>query len=219
MLTRLRNIRGSVLAAALACVSCCGLTGRLSAAQPIPVEVMAGTRYASSSVVLSRHFAPGARFGFFHLGTTNLDYESGEGEVTTQDLLFFEPVRGFRIAGGAFYGSGPGFKPTAGLQYLRAGKSWFVLLSPRANLERDPAYSVFSILQLKPPLGAKAKGFALLQALSVLNSEGHNFSYQWLRLGLDREGRQFGLAINLEQARAGPAFQISVGVFVRREIF
>ena len=210
---------GSFCAAALACIFCCGLTGRYIGAQPIPLEVMAGTRYASSSVVLSRSFASGSRFGFFHLGTTNLEYESGDAEVTTQDLLFFEPVRGFRIAGGAFYSSVPGLKPTAGLQYLRAGKSWFVLLSPRANMERDPAYSVFTILQLKPPLGARTKGFALMQALSVLNSDGHDFSYQWLRLGLDLEGRQFGLAINLEESSSGPAFQVSAGVFVRREIF
>lgn len=219
MLTRYRTLCVSVPAAALACLACCEFTGRISSAQPIPVEVMAGTRYASSSIVLSRPLVSGSRFGFFHLGTTNLDYESGKGEVTTQDLLFFEPVRGFRIAGGAFYSSVPGFKPTAGLQYLRAGKSWFVLLSPRANLERDPSYSIFSILQLTPPLAAKTRGFALVQALSVLNSEGHDFSYQWLRLGLDLEGRQFGLAINLEESRAGPAFEISAGIFVRREIF
>ena len=162
---------------------------------------------------------PGVAFRLLHLGTTNLDYGSGEAEVTTQDLLFYEPVRGLRIAGGAFYSSAPGFKPTAGLQYVRAGKAWFVLLSPRTDLERNPTYSVFSILQLKPPLGAKAKGFALVQALSVLNSEGHDFSYQWMRLGLDLEGRQFGLAINFEESRTGPAFEISAGVFVRREIF
>ncbi len=217
--TRIRTPLASIAAATLASLVGCSLTIRLATAQPIPVEVMAGTRYASSSIVLSRSFAPGSRLGFFHLGTTSLDYESGKGEVTTQDLLYFEPVRGLRIAGGAFYGSVPGFKPTAGLQLVRAGKSWFVLLSPRANLERDPAYSIFSILQLKPPIGARINGFALLQALSVLNSDGHDFSYQWMRLGLDLEGRQFGLAINLEESRTGPAFKISAGVFVRREIF
>ena len=86
----------------------------------------------------------------FRFGVLELDYDKGDGEVTTQDLLFSEPVSGLRIAGGAFYSSVPGFELTAGIQYVHATKPWFLLLSPRTDLEKASFYAVFFILQFNP---------------------------------------------------------------------
>lgn len=192
---------------------------RPARAQPIPVEVMVGTRYASLNVVMSQRLSPDSRFGFFHLNTLTMHYREGtRDDLAMQGLLFVEPVPRLRVTGGAFYGTRPGFTPTAGFQYLNAGPGWFVLLAPRITLEREPAYTVFSILRYEPTLASGNRLYGSLQALNTFDSGGHIKSYQWLRLGLSRNGTQFGLSANADELGPSPRVQFSVGLFVRREV-
>ena len=189
-------------------------------AQPIPVEAMAGSRYASVNVVMSKSFSASSKFGFFHLNTLTAEYnDKRESDLTLQDLLFFEPLEGFRITGGAFYASQPGFSPTAGMQFIHAGKRWFILLAPRVNIERDPSYTVFSILRYEAAITERATLYTSLQALNIFGAEGHIKSYQWTRIGLGIGGTQFGLAANFDEFGLDPQVAFSAGVFVRREVF
>ncbi|MGI9175352.1 MAG: hypothetical protein ACR2GR_08560 [Rhodothermales bacterium] len=181
---------------------------------------MAGSRYASINVVMSKSFSASSKFGFFHLNTLTMDYDDkSESDLTLQNLLFFEPVEGFRLTGGAFYASQPGFSPTAGMQYIHAGKRWFILLAPRINIESDPSYTVFSIVRHEAEITEHATLYTSLQALNIFDADGHVKSYQWTRLGLGINGTQFGLAANFDEFGPNPQVAFSVGVFVRREVF
>ncbi len=115
-----------------------------------------------------------------------------------QQLLFFEPVKGFRLTGGAFYG-GPGFNPTAGMQYVNAGRVLFMLISPRINIESDPSFSIFTILRYKPDIARNTKLYLAAQLLNTFDTSDHIKSYQWLRVGLDLEGTQFGIGVNFDE--------------------
>ncbi len=148
-----------------------------------------------------------------------LDYDKGDTVVTTQDLLFSEPVSGLRIAGRAFYGSVPGFELTAGIQYVHATKTWFLLLSARADLEKASFYAVFFILQLNPTRLDKARLSARCRGLTVVSVDSHNQSYQWAQLALYMGGKRFGIAVNFVKYGSEPALELSVGLFVRRETF
>jgi hypothetical protein len=55
--------------------------------------------------------------------------------------------------------------------------------------------------------------------LSLFNSSGNIKSYQWIRLGLDIKGFQFGLAGNLDEYGSKPSVEPSFGLFFRKEIF
>ena len=194
-------------------------TGRPSSA-PVPVELMIGDEYSSAVLVLSKPFAPKSRWGVFHENTLRAFYdESRDGDVAAQTLLTFAPGAGFRVTAGAFYGTAPGVSPTAGVQYVKPGKRWFVLVAPRVNLESDVSYSIFSILRYTRGAEGRPRLYIALQALNAFDAQRHIRSYQWTRIGADVRGTQFGLAVNLDEAGPNPRVNASAGVFVRREAF
>ncbi len=188
-------------------------------AQPIPIEVTVGDDYASTNLVVSRPFTPTSRLGFFHLSTLEMDYEDeSQNGIAIQNLAFLELGRGFRVTGGAFH-SERGFSPTAGMQYVRAGRNLFLLVAPRVNIESNRSYSVFSIVRYRPQLTTNVRLYAAGQLLNSFNAERHLRSYQWLRLGVEIKGTQFGLAVNLDEDGPDPDLAYNIGMFVRREIF
>ena len=198
-----------------------GITGDQSSyAQPIPIEFMAGQRYASVNVVMSKKFSTDSQFGFFHMNSLIMDYnDKSKDDLVVQNLLFYEPLTNFRITGGAFYGSNPGFSPAAGLQYIHVGQHWFVLFSPRVNIENDPSYTMFAIARYAVKISEKYNFYTSLQALNVFNASSHITSSQWIRAGLDRQGIQFGVAANVDESGPNPKVKINAGLFIRREIF
>lgn len=191
-----------------------------SMAQPIPVEFMAGSRYATVNLVMNKKFTQTSRLGFFHLNTLTMDYnEEASNDLFLQNLLTFEVVKNLRITGGASYAVQPGIKPTMGLQYVLATKDFFLLLSPRVNIAAEPALSIFTLLRYRPKLTEKSNLFLGAQLLNIFDAKSHIKSYQWLRVGLEIKGTQFGLAANLDEFGPAPRVQFSAGLFVRREIF
>jgi hypothetical protein len=187
--------------------------------QSIPVELMTGNRYLTINAVVSKKFAENSRLGFFHMNTILVNYDNkDENDFAMQDLLFYEPLKNFRLTGGAFYGK-PGFKPTMGMQYLVTGKKLFILIAPRVNIESDPSYDIFSIVQFKAPISEKTKLYTRLELLNVFDANGNIKSYQWFRMGLEIKGIQFGAAFNLDEFGPDPKVQYNAGLFIRREIF
>lgn len=182
---------------------------------------MAGDAYASVNLVLSKPFAPASRWGVFHQSTLVAGYgeDDEEDDLAMQSLLTFAPGGRFRLTAGAFYGSVPGVSPTVGMQYLRAGERWFVLVSPRVNVERDPSSSIFSILRYGRGAGPGRRLYLSMQALNTFDAYRHIKSYQWMRVGLDLRGTQFGLGVNFDEDGPKPRVETSIGVFVRREVF
>jgi len=139
-------------------------------------------------------------------------------DLILQDLLFFEPIKSFRITGGAFYG-GHSFSPTAGFQFVKKYKSFFILVAPRINIEHDPAYDIISIIQYTPKLSEKMNLYTSLKYLKVFDSGGNIKSNPEFKLGLEMKSYQFGLAAALIRQGPQPENEYNFGVFVVREIF
>jgi hypothetical protein len=133
-------------------------------------------------------------------------------------LLYVETIKNLRVAGGVAYSSG-GFDPTAGLQYVYSGRKFFFLFAPRVNIESDPSYDFMTILQFKPSISDNFKFYSRIQALNVFNSSGNIKSYQWLRIGLEIKGVQFGLAADFDEYGPNPSVTNNLGIFLRKEIF
>ena len=187
--------------------------------QPIPVELAIGHKYGSVNLVFNRNFSSKSRFGFFHMNTVQFYYkEETKNSFLLQDLLYIEIVKHLRVASGVVYSKG-GFNPTAGLQYIFSGEKLMVLIAPRVNIESDPSYDVMTIVQYKPAISDRIKLFTRIQALNLFGSGGNIKSYQWMRLGLEIKGIQFGLAVNLDEYGPKPSFETNFGLFVRKEIF
>lgn len=188
--------------------------------QPISVELMAGNNYGEFTMVMSKKFSESSKFGFFHLDIVQFDYiNNEENDLLLQNLLFFEPVKNFRLTGGAFYGGKPGFKPTLGAQYLMHSKTLFLLVAPRINIESNLTYDIFSLLQVTIPLNDNLNLFSSIQSLNLFNKDENIKWGEDLRLGLELKSYKFGLGAGFEQS--GPNFikSSNYGLFVQTELF
>jgi hypothetical protein len=187
--------------------------------QPIPVELMAGNKYTSVDVSVSRSFIQNSKLGFFHMNTLQADYTNKyNNSFVVLDMVTYEVVKNLKIVGGAFYGM-PGFNTTAGLQYNYVSKNLFFMFAPRINFTKDPSYDFITILQYKSDITERTKLFTRLKMLNLFDSGGHIKSYQWVRLGLEIKGTQFGLAADFDEYGPNPKVQYNIGLFLRREIF
>jgi hypothetical protein len=74
-------------------------------------------------------------------------------------------------------------------------------------------------IQFKPEINDRLKLYTRIQMLNLFNADGNIKSYQWMRLGLEAKGLQFGLAFNLDEYGPDPSVDASYGVFIRKEIF
>ena len=188
-------------------------------AQPAPIELAIGHQYGTVNFVYNKNFSQGSRLGFFHMNTVQFYYkDDSQNSFLLQDLIFVETIKNLRVATGIVYSRG-GFNPTAGLQYIYSGQKLMVLIAPRINIESDPSYDVMTILQYKPEINDRIKLFTRIQALNLFGSDGNIKSYQWMRIGLEIKGIQFGFAANLDEYGPNPQVETNFGLFVREEIF
>ena len=153
------------------------------------------------------------------MNTVQFDFKNeNKNSFILQDLIYVETFKNLRVAGGVAY-SKAGFSPTAGLQYVYSGKKVVFLLAPRVNIESDPSYDIMTILQYKPEINDHVKLYTRIQLLNLFNSQGNIKSYQWMRLGLEVKGIQFGLAANLDEYGPSSSVESNFGLFLRKEIF
>jgi hypothetical protein len=191
----------------------------LAKAQPIPVELMMGHKYGTVNLSFSKNFSQTSRLGFFHMNTVQFDYkDKNNNSFILQDQIYVETFKNMRVAGGVVYSNG-GFNPTAGLQYVYSSKKLFFLCAPRVNIESEASYDIMTILQYKPEINDRVKLYTRLQMLNLFDKGGNIKSYQWIRLGLEIKGLQFGLAADVDEYGPRPSATSNLGVFIRKEIF
>ncbi len=89
-------------------------SGIMAKAQPIPAELMLGNKYGTLKMIVSKNFSQTSKFGIFHINILQFDYlHNVDNGLMLQDLLFFEPIKNFRITGGGLFSDKAGFLPTA----------------------------------------------------------------------------------------------------------
>jgi hypothetical protein len=190
-------------------------------AQPIPAELMLGNKYGTLKIIVSKNFSETSKFGIFHINILQFDYlHNIENDLMLQDLVFFEPIKNFRITSGGLYTGKAGFLPTAGMQYKLNKKSIFLLLSPRINFNNGKNEGdIFSILQLTPKINEKLDFVFGIQSLFLFNRDGNMKCGQDLRLGFGVKHTQVGVAAGLEQV--GPNYKCfsNFGIFIEQSIF
>jgi hypothetical protein len=194
------------------------LNCKVAISQPIPIELMMGHKYGTVNSAFSKDFSQTSRLGFFHMNTVQFDYkDTQKNSFILQDLIYVETIKNLRFAGGVAYSIG-GFDPTIGLQYVYSKKLFF-LCAPRINIESDPSYDIMTIIQYKPIINETLKLYTRFQMLNLFNSGGNIKSYQWLRLGLEVKGIQFGLAADFDEYGPNPTVKSNLGLFIRKEIY
>jgi hypothetical protein len=190
---------------------------------PIPVEVFAGNKGLVFQMIVSKHFSPKSRFGFFNVTNFVGDYETTnqKNQYLSQSLITADIWKGFSINAGVTMNYMTGFRPTAGIQYVFANRQFLAVVLPRFDLTQTYNFETFGLVEYKPTLKNDWGLYTRVQGLYNYNTklEFHDRSYVWLRVGASYKSYQFGLGANFDVYGPMKINENSVGVFVRTELF
>jgi hypothetical protein len=220
----------------IACVVCLSLTctaqQRFDSASsptakkvspPIPVEAFAGDKGLVFQMIVSKHFSPKSRFGFFNVTNFVGDYESTnqKNQYLSQSLITADVWKGFSINAGVTMNYMTGFRPTAGLQYVFANRHFLAVVLPRFDLTQTYNFETFGLMEYKPKLSKTWGLYTRVQAIYNYNTKlnFHDRSYVWLRLGASYNNYQFGIGSNFDVYGPSKINENSFGVFFRTELF
>jgi hypothetical protein len=103
-----------------------------------------------------------------------------------------------------------------GMHYFKATKSFMVYALPSIHINDELLYSWFSIVRFTPELKKEWKLYSNLELFSAFDRNGNLANVQRVRMGVDKNGYQFGLAVNLAESRFAET-DINPGVFFRKQ--
>ncbi len=180
------------------------------------LELMPGTERIFVDVQWLKTFDQNGRWSLFSRSRATVDYEENTNLFTGAYLNYTTPS-GF---GGTLVGrvATTGAGGDIGGHFFKAKESFLVYTLASVTINTEFAYSWFSIVRYTPRLNDTWKVYTSLELFSNFNVDGHIASVQRLRAGVDRQGYQFGLALNL--AGLGKNYNptdTNPGVFVRRQ--
>lgn len=106
----------------------------------------------------------------------------------------------------------------AGIHFFKAKESFMIYALASMEISSKLAYSWFSMLRFTPELNEKWRLYTSLELFSNFNTVGHAASVQRIRGGLDRQGYQFGLALNLSGiGKDYGTTDTNPGIFLRKQ--
>lgn len=153
-------------------------------------------------------------------------FRVNHGDQDLNELLSFVSLTynlsaSWGLIGGGNYTFGR-FLPLAGISFQTGGDNFYLYVSPYLVFDADVQLETFLLLQYFPRLSDRWGGFGQLLLTPNLGGDGLNFVDQSLRLGLDRNGWQFGLGLDVlglgipDGSERRTEWSTSLGVFGRR---
>jgi hypothetical protein len=192
-------------------------------APPIPIEVFVGTQGLNFQMIVSKHFSPESRIGFFNVTSFVGTYsnEQKRNQYLAQAFLTADIWDALSFNAGMSMNYFSGFRPSAGLQYVKGGREYLLVVLPRFDLSESFNFETFGLFEYKPQLSAEWSLYSRLQALYNHNTrEGfHDRSYVYARIGASFHNVQFGIGANVDFYGPQRINENSIGVFFRTELF
>ena len=179
-------------------------------------EFMPGTERIFIDAQWLKAFDADRHWTLFSRSRATVDYDQNT-DLFTGAYLNYTTSAG---VGGTLLGriSSLGAGLDGGVHFFKARERLLLYALVSVQLKSEFAYSWFSILRFLPPLNDRWKLYTSLELFSNFNTAGHAFSVQRIRAGVDREGWQFGLALNLSGVGADYILvNTNPGLFIRKE--
>lgn len=180
-------------------------------------EFMPGTERIFIDAQFLKFFDQNYRWSLFSRARATTEYNDPVTDLFTGAYLNYTTKSGF---GGTVIGRISSFNSgvDVGVHFFKANEKFVVYALPSININDELLYSWFSIVRFTPGLRNGWKLYSSLELFSAFVEAGHLSSVQRIRLGLDKSGYQFGLAVNL--AERGSDFNdtdINPGIFIRKQ--
>ncbi|MEM6630321.1 MAG: hypothetical protein AAF694_11655 [Bacteroidota bacterium] len=179
------------------------------------LELMPGTERIFADVQWFKPLDEQYQWTVFSRTRLTVDYEENT-DLFSGAYLNFTTKSGI---GGTILGRISSFTAgaDAGIHYYKGTSTLTLFALASINLSEELGYSWFSILRITPALSENWDFYGSLELFSSFNENGHSFSVQRIRGGLQRGQYQFGLAINVSEVGSDFFTEANPGVFVRRE--
>ena len=192
-------------------------------AQITQLELASGFKKTDFTSFSLRPLSSGAKFSVGTLAFFQ-KYHQQENfmfdEAGVHSTIYWNISKSVSIGPGLYYNSVAGFSQRLSLLYAIQSQHFVLTAIPTvAHVEQTGLinWEMFLQMQLRLPL---KKDLNLLLSTQMLTNwekfSHHTRSFQQLRIGVDRNATQFGLAIDFDQYGDAPITRISPGVFVRK---
>lgn len=178
-------------------------------------ELMTGAARIFIDAQYLKFFDEKNKISLFSRARTTAEYNVQKTDLFTGAYLNYTTKSGL---GGTVLGriSSTNSGVDIGVHYFKVTKSFMIYALPSININDELLYSWFFILRFTPKLKNDWKLYTSLELFSAFGQIGHLSSVQRIRLGLDRKGYQFGLAVNLNESRFSET-DVNPGVFIRKK--
>ena len=185
-----------------------------SALQAQSFEVLLGTERVFIDAQFLKAIDAEKRWSFLSRTRATIEYDEETNSLFTGGYLIYASKSGLgatvlgRVVPGAF-------DVDAGISFFKVTGPWLIYALPSINIDKELYYSWFSILRYQPDLKNDWKIYSSLELFTAFVQIGHLSSVQRIRLGVDKRGYQFGLAVNLRESRDADT-DINPGLFFRK---
>ncbi|MAF37067.1 hypothetical protein CL622_08190 [archaeon] len=177
-------------------------------------ELIRGQKTTTVDTKLMGKLAP--KVGIFARNIATIDQEEKVKTFGVVDISY--PIgKGVDVVGEAQLSPQSGFVPRVGLQYFKEEGDLSTYLASTVPLTKPFDSENVIALQYRPKLSDSLGLFTSLENVTNFGKEGHNFSAQKIRLGLETKGYQFGIAADLLETGKKPKVSSTIGAFVRKE--
>ncbi len=159
------------------------------------LELMPGTERIFADVQWLKAFDEDYKWTLFSRSRATVDYEENT-DLFTGAYVNYTTRSGF---GGTVLGriSSSSAGGDIGAHFFKNSETFTVYALASIAIQSELAYSWFSIMRYTPALNNEWRLYSSLELFSNFNASGHVASVQRVRAGLDKQGYQFGLAVNL----------------------
>ena len=191
------------------------LWGAAIPARSQSLEIMAGNSHVFADLQWLKPFDQQFRWSLFSRTRMTVDYDN-RANLFSGAYLNYTSKAGI---GGSLVGKisqTSGAAADAGAHIFKAKPNWMLFGLATVGLKKDLEYSWFSIFRFTPAISSHWKWYTSLELYHLFRKDGHAFSVERIRLGLDWKGFQFGLAGDFQQSGRDFTPSENWGGFVRK---
>lgn len=190
--------------------------------QYAPVEVMAGHQYFNYQHSFHRKLSTNSKIGWTHITNLMRRYvtqpEKGgrPNEIMNQVYLTTNLSNNLMVMGGIFFTPVTDMKISFAGQYAYRTKTVSLILNPRFDLGNKFTYELFGLAEFRPTISPVMYLYGRIQFMTNHSKDGHNRSYQQLRIGIERNKIQLGIASTFDQYGTKLIPTANTGIFIRK---
>lgn len=180
------------------------------------LELTAGNERIFVDVQWLEFFNGEMDWSLFSRTRSTVDYEN-DTNLFTGAYLNYTTVSGF---GGTVVGrvASAGSGLDIGVHYFKTRKSFMTYALASLTLIQGSGINWFSITRFTPTIIEAWKLYTSIELFSSFDYEQHQFSTQRLRLGLDSQSLQFGIAVNISETGKDVVHSdTNPGIFIRKQ--